>query len=264
MGLKYDMFMVRCSGEELYEKIIALDWSFDVSEWMVKDREFDEERVKHLWRECTSEEDIVKYLKRPDDLQRYNDRSDKKWHFDIWWMDVPFDTKEPFCVGGYSRRFTLGKDLYLNFLLANLFKANVKQYMYMQYHHSSNEGSYMEVYDGYWDDNNDVHYYGMLESEAYEFEKYSGRVQEKSSYPVYEWHKYLQDLHGLIPWEYNVDLDWMGYFALIINTAIQEKVAKQNGGKEKTIECYLKWANEKDFIEDRMCQSRQSLLYPSL
>ena len=260
MGLKYDMFMVKGSAKELYNKIDALDWSFDVTKWMFAEREFMEGRAKHFWIECVMVEIDERYLKRPDDLQAYNDRTDKKWYYGIWWMDVPFETKESFCVGGYSRMFTLGRDYYLDFLLTNLSKANVNQYMYMQFHHGSNEGSYMEVCDGYWDDHDNLQHYEMLESEAYKFEKYSRRVQKKSGYPVYEWHKYMQGLRGLVPWEFEMDLDMVGYFALAANTFAKEGDAKENGGKEKTIKCYQDWVDRRNFIIDRMYQSKQSLL----
>jgi hypothetical protein len=207
MGLKYLMFMVKMDSDELRDKLVASGFMED-TEIMYKSRAYDEQQLadfKKIGADKTlaSEEKVKKIMemmdKEPRDKQlaeyRRTENDPKIREFNIWWMKVP---KTNVLFGSFTSIRFFSADFEA---LASVFfqKAGLKEWVFVQYHHGSNEGNVLVMNDKF-----EPTAFPRLDSENERFEIYAKRVENEIKYPLGKMHRYLQDTWTPIPWEHSV------------------------------------------------------------
>lgn len=190
MGLKYSVFMVRGTADDLYRKLMEENPKIltDKSDLMRKEHDW-------LTRKVTTVEDI---RKEPDpDLAEFM----KKDRNELWFMDHP--TKEGFVVGGYTS-FWLHDAEFTSYYATMLKMIGVDEFVRIQFNHGSNDGG---VYKIHMQGETFVEDYKHEVGEDEHWEKYAKRVDKLSGFPIVAWHKYLSDpkIH-LVPWKYCLEI----------------------------------------------------------
>ncbi len=195
MGLKYQVFMMRGTADDLYNRIITGKYAHrftDTSvlmnrerEWLLRPIERDE-NGKYTFE--SDDPELVKFMNR-DPL------------FSMWWMDHP--TRKNIVVGGFTNSWVGERD-YMALLGTILQKHGIEEILFSSYHHPVNGGDVLllkllPVPD--------LTTYQMTENEEYKYGKYAKRVQRETGYPIISWHYYISrpEIH-IIPWKYSLDL----------------------------------------------------------
>jgi len=235
MGLKYQMFVTNIPAEQLFNQLVKLG-GIDETELMHKDMKFDKKQLEDLMNihklKMSMDEKYNVFMdiinKKPDDkeLAKYQERERGKdvTHISIWFMSLPS-----------NKNFTFGSFTYYTFfiekfhvLVASLFHhANVPEWIFLGYHHSSNDGQIALIKPT--QNDFDVTDFIIKESEKEKFEKYATRVENKIKYPIMDIHNYISDSSDdPLPWEYQVS------FPLTKKEKKKEKKEHVNNRKSST------------------------------
>jgi hypothetical protein len=195
MGLKYEIFMIKGTSDELYKKMFNAwgDRLIDTSEMSRKEREYYQRPIK-------IEGDIKKFMAdlEPDPELVQFIKDQETW-YNIWWMDHP--TQKGFVVGGYTNHWMQEKEFTAIFagLIAT---AGIDEFIRVSFHHGSNDGN---IYKLHIADPMSVENYEHQKGEEEKWEIYVERVNETCGYPVLAWHNYIDDPDiNFIPWEHTI------------------------------------------------------------
>lgn len=208
MGLKYTMFMMKSSSNDLFKKLIEIG-CIDDTKLYLKSRDFDnkinkelkdlknkkisKEEKSNIWMELINKETEDK------ELLKFKRRSIEKEikEFEIWWKTLD----ENYIFGSFTS-MRIWNYKFKIFVSGIFTKADLKEWIIVDYHHGSNEGSVMLLKNE--DKINPVNF-DIKENEKEKWEKYAKRVSSEINYPVLQMHNHIyKSGYDPIDWEYLV------------------------------------------------------------
>jgi hypothetical protein len=195
MGLKYKIFMLKGTADDLYERIRStFPRSIDETDFMQQEREWYLQPITQGFPIEQRSFELESYMK---------DGGQTGFH--IWFMDHP--TRKGIVMGGYTD-YWMSKDFTAIFCLI-LLRCGYPEFLLQSYHHGVNDGDIVKVH---LEGDVDFEVYESLEDEEQKWGKFSKRINGICGYPVLATHYYLSkpEIH-LVPWKYSIrvkDRSW--------------------------------------------------------
>jgi hypothetical protein len=197
MGLKYEVFMIKGSADNLHTKILSK------FEGKIRDTS-DMSRREREWylRPMPITDNIEKFMEELDprdpELEAWM-KDGRQTGFHIWWMDHP--TRKGIVVGGYTNHWLHDAE-YTSVFCGVLIKCGIEEVLIQSYHHGVNDGHIQKIRLA---DPVGVEDYPSLKDEEEKWGKYAKRINKICGYPVLAWHHYISNpkIH-LVPWKYSV------------------------------------------------------------
>ena len=209
MGLKYHVFMLNQPIEDFHNQLLK-GGCYDETEIFLKDREFNakqlddlqnihklpEEKQYEEWKKISrrkpKDKDLLEYQKRQND--------EKITEICIWFMPVPSDKNFTFGMCTYIPIFV---DKFKAVLAAIFHKANIYEWIFISYHHTSNDGNVLLIKAT--KDDFDVDKFPYIEGEREHYDDYAERIKKKIGYPIPDLHDYFCNIgYNPLQWKYQV------------------------------------------------------------